>query len=125
MKTQTDKQTASATPEKVRDIAKQRGLWQRRHRLNIVERQELLDLNRKYGLYNGPKRTIPAEKPTDAQWIHWSDVADIKSELSLCKAHAAKLAEALRETIQALDPVKRQWTIANAQQVLAAYEESR
>jgi DUF1009 family protein len=35
--------------------AKQRGMWQRRHRLNVVEREELVKLNRKYGTYTGPK----------------------------------------------------------------------
>ncbi len=38
-----------------REKAKQRGLWQRRHRLNVVERETLVELNRKYGTYLGPK----------------------------------------------------------------------
>jgi hypothetical protein len=34
--------------------AKQRGLWRRRHRLNVVERAELVELNARYGTYTGP-----------------------------------------------------------------------
>lgn len=42
-----------ATHEK----ATQRGLWQRRHRLNVVEREQLVRLNHKYGTYTGPDVT--------------------------------------------------------------------
>jgi hypothetical protein len=37
--------------------ARQRGLWQRRHRLNVVERAELVELNQKHGTYTGPDVT--------------------------------------------------------------------
>lgn len=43
------------TPIEKSERAKQRGLWQRRHRLNVVERQEIYELNQKYGTYTGPK----------------------------------------------------------------------
>lgn len=42
--------------------AKQRGLWQRRHRLNVVERAELVELNARYGTYTGPANVTRGTK---------------------------------------------------------------